>query len=74
MFTNAAELPDDTVVIVAPSDSKPWPNRRTVAYIRNHPGRDTQWRGTDGSHMWDQQITEMLAQPGRCRIILPEEG
>lgn len=68
----ASTLPDDTVVRVAAGSGR-YPSRRTAVYIRNHPAPDIQWRGTDGSWMYDSQIDTFFAE-GRAAILGPQEG
>ena len=46
----AADLSDGTVIATA-----------EVAYIKNHPSRWSQWRGTNGGHLSDAHLDERLA-------------
>lgn len=64
----AATMPDNTVVFVSPGGGR-YPSARTVVYIKNHPASDLQWRGTDGSHMWDAQIDTFFAE-GRAVVMV----
>ena len=65
----AASLPANTVVLVKPGKG-PYSSTRHVAYIRNHPGPEQQWRGTDGSYTHDAAIDEMFAR-GRGTVMSP---
>ncbi len=48
----AADLPDGSVV----ADSE-------TAYIKTHPSRTAQWRGTRGGYHANWEIDQVLAQP-----------
>lgn len=53
---------DNAIVKVAPSRVGTYPSRRTVVYIRNHPGDRLAWRGTDGSYMRDDQMETFFTE------------
>lgn len=51
---NAADLPDNSIVV------GPTSNGREVVYIKNHPSKTAQWRGTDGGYHGNWAIDEAL--------------
>lgn len=50
MSTKAADLPDGSIVAT-----------RTTVYIKTHPTKWAQWRGTNGEHAPDPFIDSDLA-------------
>lgn len=58
--------PTGTVVLLTPTDGT-----RQVVYIRNHPSVDCQWRGTDGSHVRDSQISNWAVVHGIRELLSP---
>lgn len=52
---SAADLPDGTIVVGRE------PQRREVAYIKNHPTKTASWRGTDGGFHGDWFVDELIA-------------
>ncbi len=47
----AADLPDGSVVA-----------DRDVVYIKNHPSKTAQWRGTNGGYVGDWRVDQALAE------------
>jgi hypothetical protein len=57
----AVDLPDDTVVAFG-----------STVWIRNHPSKRTQWRGTNGGHFDDAYIDDRLADGAVVLRLGPE--
>lgn len=65
--------PDGTVLLLTPHTDElkhQWGSRQTV-YIRNHPTKDCQWRGTNGSIVRDSQIDYLKGSGAIAELLLP---